>query len=268
MDDARLDALADQLVAVRGVVAVVLGGSRARGLHRPDSDYDLGLYYRTDLDLAALEAIAACADAPVQVWPRGGWGPWVDGGAWLTIGGARVDWIYRDLDRVHRVWADCQAGRYEVAIQAGHPLGYYSHTYAGEAARCRILADPTGELAALQAETRHYPPALAAALLAALWQADFQLAATRYAAAGADPVYAAGCLFHLVGTLCHALHARAGAWLLNEKAMVAATAQLAIAPPGFAAAANALVGQLTDRASITAAADAAARLIAAVRAVI
>src|SRR5881394_1210981 len=166
MDDSSLTELARQLASVGGVVAVVLGGSRARGTHRPDSDTDLGVFYRGELDVPALRALAAdVTGEPVEVTDPGGWGPWVNGGAWLTIGGERVDWIYRDLDRVHRVWNDCQSGRYEVAVQAGHPLGYYSHTYAGEVALCRVLADPSGELAELQARTRHYPPALGDALV-------------------------------------------------------------------------------------------------------
>ncbi|MGC4867075.1 nucleotidyltransferase domain-containing protein [Micromonospora sp. DT53] len=41
--------LPDRLCAVDGVVAVALGGSRARGEHRPDSDWDLGLYYQGEL---------------------------------------------------------------------------------------------------------------------------------------------------------------------------------------------------------------------------
>jgi predicted nucleotidyltransferase len=39
-------ALATELAGVPGVAAVVLGGSRAAGTHRPDSDWDLGIYYR------------------------------------------------------------------------------------------------------------------------------------------------------------------------------------------------------------------------------
>ena len=38
--------LAADLAALPGAVSVVLGGSRAAGTHRPDSDWDLGLYYR------------------------------------------------------------------------------------------------------------------------------------------------------------------------------------------------------------------------------
>ena len=38
--------IAHRLQEADGVVAVALGGSGARGTHRPDSDVDLGLYYR------------------------------------------------------------------------------------------------------------------------------------------------------------------------------------------------------------------------------
>lgn len=43
---ARIADMAARLTAVPGIRAVALGGSRARGTHRPDSDWDLGLYYR------------------------------------------------------------------------------------------------------------------------------------------------------------------------------------------------------------------------------
>jgi predicted nucleotidyltransferase len=245
MDDSSLVELGRRLVAVRGTVAVVLGGSRARGTHRPDSDTDLGVFYRGALDVAALRALAReITGQPVDVTEPGGWGPWVDGGAWLTLQGHRVDWIYRDLDRVHRVWNDCQSGRYEVGVQAGHPLGYYSHTYAGEVALCRILADPSGELADLQARTRHYPDALGDALIRGLWEAEFLVQGARYGAAGADPTFAAGCLFRAVGVACHALHGHARRWLTHEKGMVASAARLPGAPPEFAERAQALLASV------------------------
>ena len=243
MDNSPLKPLAERLVAVRGVVAVVLGGSRARGTHRPDSDVDLGFYYRDDLDVPALRELAAeVGDEPAEVTEPGGWGPWVDGGGWLTIGGQRVDWIYRDLDRVHRIWSDCQAGRYEIGVQPGHPLGFYSHAYAGEVALCRVLADPTGELSALHG--REYPPALGKALVDGLWEADFAVRLASYGACGDDPAYTAGCLFRAVGVACQAMHGYARRWLVNEKGMVASAARLPGAPDGFVERVGGLFGVL------------------------
>ncbi|HUR03636.1 MAG TPA: nucleotidyltransferase domain-containing protein [Nonomuraea sp.] len=243
MDDTALKVLGQRLAEIPGVVAVALGGSRARGTHRPDSDIDLGLYYRGDLDVTALRALAVQeAGEQAEVTEPGGWGPWVDGGGWLTIDGWRVDWIYRDLDRVHRVWGDCREGRYQIGTQAGHPLGFYSHAYAGEVALCRVLADPSGELADLKERTQTYPEALGAALVTGLWEAGFSGGLARYGAAGVDPVYAAGCLFRAVGVACQALHGHAGQWLINEKGMVASAGRLPSAPPDFAGRAQRLLG--------------------------
>lgn len=146
-----------------------------------------------------------------------------------------MDWIYRDLDRVERVWADCQAGRYEVGVQPGHPLGFYSHVYAGEVALCRVLADPTGHLTDLRAQTRRYPAALGDALVGGVWEADLMTQLAGYGVSGADPTYAAGCLFRAVGVACQALHGHARRWLINEKGMVASAAGLPAAPTDFAA---------------------------------
>ena len=35
----------DALRGIQGIVGVVLGGSRARGTNREDSDIDIGIYY-------------------------------------------------------------------------------------------------------------------------------------------------------------------------------------------------------------------------------
>lgn len=177
----RLTEIANRLTDVSGVVGVCLGGSRARGTHVPDSDFDLGLYYRLPMDTAALRLLAAeLTGGPVEVTEPGGWGPWVDGGAWLTVDGHRIDWIYRDLDRVHRIWQQCRAGQFEIGTQPGHPLGVYSHAYAGEVALGHVLADPSGELQTLQGQTRHYPEPLREALIDnAQWEAPFILAGAR-----------------------------------------------------------------------------------------
>ena len=46
LTDARLREVADELVVVPGVVAVLLGGSRARGSAPEDSDVDPGARVR------------------------------------------------------------------------------------------------------------------------------------------------------------------------------------------------------------------------------
>ncbi|MFI6847100.1 nucleotidyltransferase domain-containing protein [Kitasatospora sp. NPDC050467] len=225
-----IESMAGQLAGVPGVVGVALGGSRARGEHRPESDWDLGVYYRGAPDLDALRELAGPG---VEVAGPGAWGPWVDGGAWLEVDGTAVDWILRDLDRVGRVWTDCRAGRYEVGIQAGHPLGFWSPCYPGELALGRILADPSGELAALQAELTEYPEPLRAALTASTWEAEFLLAGAAKGAARADTLYVALCLSRAVGILVQALHADARRWCLNEKGAFDVAAGLPAAPAGF-----------------------------------
>jgi hypothetical protein len=88
----------DLLAKVRGVVAVVLGGSRAvgsvaAGADWDGADWDLGVYYRRLLDLDQLAVL-------VTIHPPGAWGRIMNGGAWLTVGGEKVDVLLRDLDVV------------------------------------------------------------------------------------------------------------------------------------------------------------------------
>ncbi len=219
--------VAGRLVQVPGILGVTLGGSRARGEHRPDSDVDLGLYYRGEFDLDALRALAA--EFGGDVTDRGGWGPWVDGGGWLQIDGIAVDWIYRDLDRVATSVLDATAGRVALHTQLGHPDGVSSVAYAAELAISRVLEDPHGVLAALRPLA--YPPALAEAMVSRLGEADFWL---QVGAKGEDPVYASGCIFRAVMVCNHALHGRAGRWLINEKRATAASSVLAFAPDRYA----------------------------------
>ncbi|MEV2243121.1 nucleotidyltransferase domain-containing protein [Streptomyces sp. NPDC049970] len=227
--------MAAGLARLPGVRAVALGGSRARGTHRPDSDWDLGVYYRGALDLGALTALASEAQgSPVEVAGPGGWGPWVNGGAWLTVEGVAVDWILRDLDRVEAVWSDCREGRFEVGIQPGHPLGFWSPCYVGEVALGRVLQDPCGELTALQEAARDYPEPLRRALTDAVWEAEFCVVSARKSAPSGDTLHVALCLSRAFGVLAQALHAHHRTWCLNEKGALAAAAALPGTPADFA----------------------------------
>ena len=248
LGDVRLADLAHRMAEAPGVIGVVLGGSRARGEQAEDSDVDLGLYYRRPLDVDALAGLARdVAGASAEVTRPGAWGPWVDGGAWLRIDDVAVDWIYRDVDRVRHSWRAAQRGEFSFHAQVGHPLGVPDFAYAGELALAVVLADPTGELAALQEQMDHYPAALTQALVAGLWEADFSLDNARKAASRADTAYVAGCLFRAVLLCAHALHGRAGRWLVNEKGAIASAGRLPVAPVGFASRAHGLLASLSHR---------------------
>ena len=99
------EGIAERLGKVTGVVAVALGGSWARGEGYPDSDMDLGVYYRQDRPPAVgeLRRLAQELDdrhLPDLVTKAGEWGPWTNGGGWLRVAGRPVDWLYRDAGKV------------------------------------------------------------------------------------------------------------------------------------------------------------------------
>jgi predicted nucleotidyltransferase len=227
--------VAERLRAVPGIVAVVLGGSRASGTHAPDSDVDIGLYYRDPLDLDALRAAARAVDderRPDAVTAPGGWGAWVNGGGWLRVEGIAVDLIERDLARVERVVDECHAGRVETHYHWGHPHAFVSTMYAGEVACCRPLWDPDGAIAHLQARLDPYPEALRTALTRQFGEeAAFTVEVARHGLRRGDVAYTAGCCFRAVACLMQVLHAHNRVYLLNEKGAVARAARLPTTVP-------------------------------------
>jgi Nucleotidyltransferase domain len=245
LSEDRLRRLSQRLVAIPGVTGVMLGGSRARGEHTADSDVDLGLYYRPPLDVDGLGKLARELAGPqANVTEPGAWGPWVNGGAWLTIADTAVDWLYRDLDRVHLSCQNALQGRVDFHFQVGHPMGVLENSYAGEIALGIVLADPSGELFALQRQVATYPAALGDAFVSRLWEAGFILDTLPKAASRGDTVYVAGCLFRVVELCAYALHGRAGRWLVNEKGAVASAGRLPQAPADFVDRANDVLANL------------------------
>ncbi|PWD51058.1 hypothetical protein C8046_10765 [Serinibacter arcticus] len=258
LENHRLQAMADDLATVRGVCAVALGGSRARGTHRPDSDVDLGIYYSGELDLRALEALAAhWAGAAVPVAPPGGWGPWVDGGAWLTVDGTAVDWILRDRGRVVEQCERALRGQFAFHVQPGHPLGFLDVAYAGEVAVGIPLQDDDGFLARLRTRLSAYPEALRRSLVESLWQVDLLLDGAQKGARAADTAYVTLSLTTAAMLVAHGWHALADTWVTNEKGVVPGVARLTVDTGGFSTAVAGIlgaVGSTSDelQASITA----------------
>jgi hypothetical protein len=217
---------------VPGIVAVVLGGSRATGAAQASSDYDIGLYFseRVGLDVTRLlEVVKGVVDKPAaaQVTEVGGWGPWIVGGGWLTIRGEKVDLLYRPIESVETVIRGCREGRVSVDYQPGHPHGFFSEIWMGEVALCRPLSDPEGALARLKAMTTPYPEALRGALIRRFqWEILFSVENARTAVPKGNETYIAGCTFRSLACVAQVLFALNRNYLINEKGSLAAAARL------------------------------------------
>lgn len=248
-----------------GIRAVVLGGSRARGTHHEGSDVDLGLYYdKHELDLEQLSAQATrwSTTGQVEVTAPGSWGPWVDGGGWLTVDGTPVDWILRDITRVQDQCDRARRGEYAFHSQPGHPLGFLDVSYAGEVATCLALADPHGLVAGLKAAVTPYPTALRDAMVENLWQADFHVQAATKGIPKKDIAYIQLCCTSALMLCAHAWHAAAGQWVTNEKGLVVDVAALDIDTRDFSTlAGEALAMRSTDRDNLTEAVHRTAGLV-------
>ncbi len=232
--------LAAEISQVPGVSAVVLGGSRARGSLTDKSYMELGIYYHPEreLDLAALGRVAAQFDDARRadaLTPLGGWGPWINGGGWLTVQGIAVDFIYRDLAKVTKIIDDCQNGRVEIFYQPGHPHGFVSSIYMAELAVCKLLWESNlGEVSALKAQTDPYPASLAQAIINSFaWEINFSLGIARKAVSRGDVVYASGCCFRAAMCMLQVLFALNKEYWLNEKGAVLGTEKFALCPQNF-----------------------------------
>jgi predicted nucleotidyltransferase len=231
--------LTKRLGDLAGIKAVVLGGSHARGRARPESDIDLGLFYSelSPFSIPQLRELAeAVNDFPAPVVTEFyGWGKWVNGGAWLTMGGQRVDLIYRNREHVERVIAEAEAGRYELDYAQQPPFGFFSATYLGEVAVCVPLFDPDKLLDGLKQRVITYPEAMRQTVVQDyLWQAEFNLTAfASKFAARADAYGTAACLSRVINQLTMALFALNQQYPLNDKTVLAEVAEFAAAPDEF-----------------------------------
>lgn len=231
-----LNRLVDQLRAVAGIAAVVLGGSYAAGRERPGSDLDIGLYYHESAPfaIADIRQIARSLDGSATVTDFYGWGAWVNGGAWIQTPAGKVDFLYRNLDQVQRTIDDAHAGigHHDYDQQPTH--GFYSVIYLAETQICLPLYDPSGYIAALKAQVAIYPPRLKQRIIAdSLWAAEFALLFARDYAAQGDVYNTAGCLSRIAANLTQALFALNETYFIRDKQVMATIAAFPILPAGY-----------------------------------
>ena len=194
---------------ITNVTAVGLGGSRARGDHRADSDWDFAVYYRGGIDVAPFETLGWDG----RVFQPFEWGQVMYGGAVFDLDGRHFDIHYRNLDVVEHWTREAQQGRFEVHILGFHLAGIPTYMLPGEVATNTFL---WGHLDAIA-----YPEALrAAAPMAWLNRARSELSYAHFWAQTTNTVSCSGALARAVLQIAHARLAHRGIWALNEKRMV------------------------------------------------
>jgi hypothetical protein len=201
--------MADRLANIPGVEAVALGGSRALGTERDDSDWDFGLYYRGSIDPADVRALGFEG----EVTAPGAWAYPMNGGAWLTVDGTRVDLLYRDLNDVARWTRAAERGEWELFRMPGYLAGFPSYTLAAELA---VGVPLVGSL-----PRPSFPSALRD-VAPGRWRSEAEFAIAR-AADHASRDDAAACVGKLAFAALAEAHARAseaGSWVINEKGLV------------------------------------------------
>lgn len=251
MQNQILRKIVDVLRRVKGISAVVLGGSRATGSAGETSDIDIGIYYEDDLDWAALQNAAEALDDRHQkgsLAKPGEWGPWVNGGAWLCVDGQPVDLILREMDRVKEVVDRTDRGEFSPYYQTGHPHAYLDVMYRGELASCRILCSCDEEFLQLKRRAQQYPAPLKEALISFFgFEAEFSCALAKKALVSGeksdpekgedgqmDRYYLTGHVFRSISALNQVLFAKNEQWCLNEKKAVARADRFEKGPQNYA----------------------------------
>ena len=244
--------IVDSLKQINGVRALVLGGSRARGSHNFHSDIDIGIYYDSGigLDISGIQQVATIIDDAGRdnlVTPIDGWGPWINGGGWLSVNHYPVDILYRDLNKVSTVMEQCLSGEITIDYQPGHPHGFINSIYFSEIALCKVLWDPSGIIGELKTRTIPYPPELKKAIIEKfLWEATFALDTGRKGIYKTDLAYIAGCCFRSLSCLNQVLFALNECYWMNEKGAVAIADSFCVAPRQYINKVNTILGLVTD----------------------
>lgn len=232
-----LEHISALLIQIRGIKAIVLGGSHARGTAHPSSDLDIGLYYTENepIDITAIRHLTSLICAPGKsytVTELYEWGPWVNGGAWLNTDVGKVDFLYKNLDQIERVIEEAQAGLFTWDFAQQPPYGFHSVIYLAETKCCIPLLDPDALLLALKERVKIYPELLRKAIVQQfLWGAEFSLYQVKKNAS--DLYLLAGHTTRILSSLTQVLYALNREYFLNDKEVMRKIENFALSPPNY-----------------------------------
>ena len=243
----------DKFKDIKGVHAIVVGGSRATENSNEHSDIDIGIYYDPHLfDLETFKKYATQIDDKKRIdviTNIGDWGRWINGGGWLQIDGIPTDILFRDFERVVKVVDDCLDGIITIDYQSGHPFGFVNSIYMAEVACCQVLFENNTQVSCLQRSLHEFPSNYRkAAIQKFLWEAEFALQNAKKAISKKDIVYISGSIFRCIICLVYALYAVNRVHLLNEKGAISRMNSIKNMwyPCGFIQAIERIISKLTS----------------------
>jgi hypothetical protein len=254
------------LRSVRFVSAIVLGGSHALGTSHANSDLDIGVYYSQVAPFSiedvkkVVRYVTHRNDSVVTGFYE--WGRWVNGGAWINVGPAKVDLLYRNIDQVEHAIIEARKGVWHEDFDQQPTYGFRSVTYLAEIDCCIPLYDLHGRIAALKKLVVTYPQALKHTIVSEmLWNVEFALVQARDFARKRDIYNTAGCITRIANYLTHALFALNETYYLNDKHALGFIDQFTEKPVDFHQTLEAVLAKPGDTtATLTASVDRLAAL--------
>ncbi len=248
-----LEEIASVLARVTNVEAVALGGSYARGTHGPDSDLDIGIYYReaTPFPIADIRDIArsfSVSGSPT-VTEFYEWGPYVNGGAWIDNAVCKVDFLYRNLDQLEGIVAAALRGEWTHSFDQQPPFGFRSVTTLGEIHCGQSLYDPANVLGPLKNDVALFPPALKTRIIRDSFRcAEFSFQSARVFGSTSDLPYLVACMTRIYHYLVQMLFALNETYFMNDKRVLKEIEAFAKKPADFGARVSAILAAPGDSA--------------------
>ncbi|MDX2130339.1 MAG: nucleotidyltransferase domain-containing protein [Chloroherpetonaceae bacterium] len=217
-----IDRIVEALRNVDGVKAIVLGGSYAVGMQSQNSDLDIGIYYQEsnpfDIDKIRVIANHFAHQDPPTVTDFYGWGPWVNGGAWINTNLCKVDFIYKNIDQISLTIQNAINGIWENNFEQQPPYGFSSIIFLAETHYCIPLFDTDGIITKLKDSVKEYPQKLKRSVIQqSLWSAEFTIIHAQKFADKNDIYNTVGCLTRTTKCIVTSLFALNELYPLGDK---------------------------------------------------